>query len=178
MEDLLKKLLQELLGQEILKQAGGLEISIPAAIFSLFLVGLIMAGLIVDAMLVGSWRSRPGFWSAAVQNLRARPWRWPEGLTVLLVCGSLILTSVLGEPPPATAEARSVAPPWPAMVLQTLLFPSVGFSLIITFMFFRKTSLSEAFGIQRGEFWKRARQGVLCYVGALPILVAVSLVYK
>lgn len=147
------------------------------AAIGLFLM-LMVAGIIVNAVYRPNLRSRADAWRRGEHWLLERPWRWP----VAAVIGAVLLSlQVLAAGLARCAEA----PGWMADMdaelchafLQGISFHVTALLLILAYLWRRRVSPAAAFGVSSAGIRRKIGQGVLYYLGALPLIFLASLAY-
>jgi len=143
------------------------------------LLTVMLAGIALDITLFFRLRRRLPALRRRLRFLQERPWQWLDAgvilflmiwLHTLLLFASSVVHHV-GWLPDVPLIAISI-------FCQTLLFPLIGFTLIIAFMRLRMLSWKQAFGLELGEIWQRTRQGAILYLAVMPPVMLSGLAYS
>jgi membrane protease YdiL (CAAX protease family) len=148
-----------------------------AWIVGLIYLGMGLAGLVIDFVLLAGSASDRGAWHRRLQDLAKKA--WPLSLTVFLVCILIVLhavgTLLYGLLRQADATTDYTAQ---AVMMQTLVFHAAGLAAIFFIMRRERQGWHADFGLLSGQAGRDIGMGVLCYLAALPPLLLFSWLYQ
>lgn len=148
-----------------------------AWIVGLIYLGMGLAGLIVDFVLLAGSFSDPAVWRRRLDALQRKA--WPLSLTVLLVCILIVLHAVgtflygLLRQTDTTTDYTAQA-----VMMQSLVFHAAGLAAIIFIMRRERKEWHADFGLSSRRVWRDVAIGVLLYLAALPPLLFFSWLYQ
>lgn len=137
------------------------------------------AGLAVDVFVVAYLVRKPARWRERIDRVRSRPWAWRDGAMLLLAVLTAHAIFVAGY-----MARHGYAPDSPdrfesfPIVIQTILFHGAAAGTILLLLRVHGLTWLQAFGRNRGRLLRDAFQGVLLYVGAIPPVALLSLLYR
>lgn len=139
---------------------------------------LVLAGLVINIVLVVRWRRRPLPIRAAMARLLDRPWQGGDAalLVALLAVGFVTAISLRGLWLDWT-ETLALAPASRLVLLQSLFFHVLGLIVLVTLMRKRGLSWAGAFGIRFGDLPGDLLKGLVLLLAALPALLVLTLVF-
>lgn len=146
-----------------------------AARLALALFAAVMAGgLAVSIGLLAQLRARPVDWAARAREMARRPWDWNHGAGaafVILALQAAVQAFVLLFGGGAFEESA-------LMVAQTLVFHWAILLLVALSLVRRRVSLAAAFGWRAGAAPRHAGLALLLYLGAMPLVIFYTWVYR
>lgn len=150
-----------------------LQSSSPLSIFimGLLYVLLILGGTVAAVTLMIRSRQTPIPWAEHITWLRARPWTWVEGLSVIGLTGLLIglgwiISALLKHP----HEGMLI-------IIQGITLDLAGIGVIVGFMHSRGWNWRETFGYAPVSL-KLVKWGCIYYLTLIPFTLVSSLVYQ
>jgi len=140
---------------------------------------LLFAGLLLDLVLLRRFLAVPLPWDNMAGRLGERPWFLKDALWLVLALASVqALAGAFywlgvrhGWLPRAEKESA-------AALVQGILFHGLALFLVWIFMRSRGSSWDAAFGMNRRALRRAAGQGLVSYVGILPVIFTISLLYQ
>ncbi len=148
-------------------------------------LALLLAGLAIDLVMgVRLLVARnvpltpPTDWTRGVEHLKGRPWTWREAgliLSILLVA-QLAFNGIHWFFVERQATAMDVD--MLAVLCQGVGFHLIGLAALAWVIHCRRGSWADAFGMRRQEMLRRVGQGMLWYLGILPVVLVTSLAYQ
>ena len=139
-------------------------------------LAVIFAGFLVDFFLCFRFLSSPFGWKLPAERIRSRPWQARDALLLVLF---LLLIQVLA----GAAHWAAVKLGWlasgvrdmDAALVQGVMFHGVALLAVWMFIRCRRGSWQEAFGLDFRGLKSAVGQGLVAYVGIVPLVVATSL---
>lgn len=157
------------LEQELMQRAG-----VIASIYGvLILVGI---GILIQTSI--SWRRRPPPLRLMALRLRDRPWQMPDALALVavLVVGFL-LALVSRELWLTWTEGLNLTQDARLILLQSMIFHVLGLIVLRLWMARRGLTWRTAFGMSSSKLREDAIIGIGILLGALPILLAATILF-
>ncbi len=152
------------------------DISIPAIIAGLLVMLLLIAGIVVDAFLLAMVVDRRIDWSNHCQRLQARPWRWHDGIHLLLVLGTLFATMILGaQILDQCGIALSDNGERALMLVETVAMQVVAIAAIEYLRRRHQRTHAECFSTTPLSASRALTKGVLFYVAMMPPIIVAAL---
>jgi len=143
-------------------------------------IDIIIGVRLLMARLPGELRGRalltqPGDWNRHVERLKGRTWTWREAglMAVILLAAQLVAQGVPWVF--VTWGVGSMDSDMAAALCQGAGFHGVGLAALAWLIYRRRVSWADAFGMRWREVIHRVGQGMVCYLGILPIVFVTSL---
>ncbi|MFC1453709.1 lysostaphin resistance A-like protein [Verrucomicrobiota bacterium] len=139
-------------------------------------LAVLFVGFLMDVYLFVRFLTSSVDWNGMAERIRARPWLTKDALLLLLIL-MLIQVSAgmmhwagikLGW---FAGDAKETT----AALIQGVLFHGVALLIIWVFIRRRHSSWHEAFGLEFAGLKRAAGQGVMGYIGIIPIIVVTSI---
>jgi len=152
------------------------EVSVPAIIAGLLVFFLLMAGIVVDALLLRASRDRKFDWPKQCGLLLTRPWRWHDGMHLLLVLGSFFAAMILvAQIMDRCCIILSDNAERALMLLETVLMQIVAIAAIEHLRRRHERTHMECFSKPLPSLARTLGTGVVFYVAMMPPIIAAAL---
>ncbi len=153
------------------------ELPHSALLAGLLILTALVTGAVLDIRLLlrmrtGGWPLHPG---RAFQLLH-RPWHWTDAAHIALVMCVFIVTLLLaGQISDHIGVTLSTSASRIAVAMQNLATQGLALALVLTLIRHRRCSVNDGFGSPPATLLLRVRQGLYCYLAALPFIVITAL---
>lgn len=152
--------------------------SLPYLIGSVYFM-LLFTGLLLDLVLMSRLLAVPLPWAGLKDKVRERPWFsrdvfWLVSILVLIqfAAGSFYWLGIkLGWLPRTEKETQTA-------LMQGVLFHGVALFVVWLFIRSRNSSWDVAFGMNWRSLRHAAAQGLIGYVGIVPVVFTISMIYQ
>ena len=140
---------------------------------SVIALGILLAGIIIDLVLVSLATNKPPNWNFLIRRIEARSWALIDigilfaSFFVIMMC-LLLASSYLSED--AKQSPLFLIPQMAALPITAIC----GIAFVLNS---RQISIRHAFGVKRSLLLKHIKQGMICYLAIMPFVMIASLIY-